>query len=172
MSRYVCHFLVNLAPQHVRSSLKQLFEACKMDAIYETNDYLMAREIPGRVIFTKLVSAEVLIDVTTAAQSAVRLSFVVKNEELPLNPHNHCREVFDLLRLTIAQNYDWEAIDNIRWQSLSSGESLSIPAISRVAENLSATAATSSPESDPTPSRSIVDPDSSPSVTTFTTALN
>jgi hypothetical protein len=163
MSRYVCHFLVNLPPQQVRLSLKQLFEACKMDAIYETNDYLMAREIPGRVIFTKLVSAEVLIDVTAATQSSVRLSFVVKNEELPLNPHNHCREIFDMLRMTIAQNYDWEAIDNIR--------SISVPATVRIAENLASAAATSAPESDPTPSKSI-DQNPIPTVTTFTTALN
>jgi hypothetical protein len=163
MSRYVCHFLVNLSPQQVRFSLKQLFEACKMDVIYETSDYLMAREIPGRVTFTKLVSAEILIDVTAATQSSVRLSFVVKNEELPLNPHNHCREIFDLLRLTIAQNYDWEAIDNIR--------SISIPAPVRSGEHLSSTAATSSPESETTPSISI-EPNPIPPITTFTTALN
>jgi len=91
-----------------------LVEGCGLETVYDIEDYLMAREIPGRVSFAKLVTAEVLIDVTTATQSAVKLSFVVKNEELPLNYHNHCRQVFDLLRLTITQNYDWQPISNLR----------------------------------------------------------
>ncbi len=114
MSRYVCHFLVNLSPENVRFPLRKLFEACQMDTIYETNDYLMAREIPGRVAFTKLVTAEVSIDITSATSEAVRLSFLVKNEELPLNLNNHCRQVFDLLQVAIAHNYDWEPINTFR----------------------------------------------------------
>jgi hypothetical protein len=113
MSRYVCHFLVNLSPQHVRLPLKMLFEACGLDTMYETDDYVMAREIPGQIIFTKLVTSEVLIDVSSANPDLVKLSFLVKNEELPLNPHNHCRQIFDLLRVAIAHNYDWESIDNL-----------------------------------------------------------
>lgn len=114
MSRYVCHFLVNLAPQNVRSPLKMLFETCGMETMYETDDYVMAREIPGRIIFTKLVTAEVSIDFTDITPDTVKLSFLVKNEELPLNPENHCRQVFDLLRMTIAHNYHWESIDLLR----------------------------------------------------------
>jgi hypothetical protein len=114
MSRYVCHFLVNLSPESVRFPLKKLLEACGIEVIHETDDYLMAREIPGQVTFTRLVTVEVLIDVTNATQSAVKLSFVVKNEELPLNPNNHCRQVFDLLRVAIAHNYDWEPIVSLQ----------------------------------------------------------
>ncbi len=113
MSRYVCHFLVNLSPQHVRLPLTMLFKACGMDTMYETDDYVMAREIPGQIIFTKLVTAEVSIDVSNTNPDLVKLSFLVKNEELPLNPHNHCRQIFDLLRAAIAHNYDWESIDNL-----------------------------------------------------------
>jgi hypothetical protein len=114
MSRYVCHFLVNLSPQHVRLPLKMLFEACGMDMMYETDDYVMAREIPGQIIFTKLVTSEVSIDVSGTDPNMVKLSFLVKNEELPLNPNNHCRQIFDLLRVAIAHNYDWESVDNLQ----------------------------------------------------------
>ena len=81
----------------------------------------MAREIPGQVIFTKLVTSEVSIDVSSTNPDLVKLSFLVKNEELPLNPNNHCRQIFDLLRVAIAHNYDWEAIDNLP-QVLSTSE--------------------------------------------------
>jgi hypothetical protein len=112
MSRYVCHFLVNLSPQNVRFPLKKLFEACAMEPMYETDDYVMAREIPGRVSFTKLVTAEVSIDPAADTSDLVRLNFLVKNDELPLNPNNHCRQVFDLLRVAIAHNYDWQSLDS------------------------------------------------------------
>ncbi len=112
MSRYVCHFLVNLSPQNVRFPLKKLFEACGMDPMYDTDDYVMAREIPGQVSFTRLVTAEVSIDPITDNSDLVRLNFLVKNDELPLNANNHCRQIFDLLRVAIAHNYDWQALDS------------------------------------------------------------
>jgi hypothetical protein len=121
MSRYVCHFLVNLSSQNVRSPLKKLLETCRMETIYEVEDYLMAREIPGRVAFAKLVRVEVLIDVSTTNPDTVKLSFVVKNEELPLNANNHCRQTFDLLRMTIASNYSWQPVNSL--QSVATAES-------------------------------------------------
>ena len=119
MSRYVCHFLANLSPQAVRSPLKMLFEACGMDTMYETDDYVMARETPGGVVFTKLVTCEVSIDLVDPTVETVKLSFLVKNEELPLNPNNHCRQVFELLQVAVAHNYDWEPVDNARQVAIS-----------------------------------------------------
>jgi hypothetical protein len=128
MSRYVCHFLVNLSPQDVRLPLKMLFEACGMETMYETDDYVMAREIPGKIIFTKLVTSEVSIDVSGADSGIVKLSFLVKNEELPLNPHNHCRQIFDLLRVAVAHNYNWEPVDSLpQVAEITSAESESEP---------------------------------------------
>jgi hypothetical protein len=114
MSRYVCHFLVNLSSQNVRLPLRRLLEACRLEPIYEVEDYLMAREVPGQVAFARLVTAEVLIDVTNATQDSVKITFLVKNEELPLNPNNHCRQMFDLLRYAIAHNYDWQTISSLQ----------------------------------------------------------
>jgi hypothetical protein len=114
MSRYVCHFSVNLAPQAVRSLLKQLVTTCGTELIYEVEDYLMAREIPGQVSFTKLVTVEILIDISTATHDPVKISLIVKNEELPLNTNNHCRQVFDALRLTIAHDFDWQPLSSLQ----------------------------------------------------------
>jgi hypothetical protein len=114
MSRYVCDFLVNLSPQHVRTPLHTLLAACGLEPIYDLDDYLMAREIPGRVSFTRLVTVEVLIDVTNATDAAVKLSFVLKNEELPLKSNNHCRQIFDLLRSTIAHDERWQPLNSLQ----------------------------------------------------------
>lgn len=82
-----------------------------MEPMYDTDDYVMAREIPGRVSFTKLVTAEVSIDPATDTSDLVKLNFLVKNDELPLNANNHCRQIFDLLRVAISHNYDWQSLD-------------------------------------------------------------
>jgi hypothetical protein len=85
-----------------------------MEMVYEIEDYMMARELPGQVAFAKLVTAEVLIDITNATADAVALSFVVKNEELPLNSNNHCRQIFDRLRVALEQHQDWQPISNVQ----------------------------------------------------------
>jgi hypothetical protein len=114
MSRYVCHFLVNLSPDRLRLSLRKVLATGRLEAVYEGADYVMAREIPGQVAFAKLVTVEVSIDVTTATSEAVKLSFLVRNEELPLQLDNHCRQVFDALRLAIAHRPDWHPIASSR----------------------------------------------------------
>jgi hypothetical protein len=114
MSRYICHFLVKLSAQTVRSQVKHLLESCRMETIYEIEDYVMAREIPGQVSYAKLVTAEVLIDITNASKDAMTLSFVVKNEELPLNSNNHCHQMFDRLRVSIEQNKGWQTINSLQ----------------------------------------------------------
>jgi len=56
----------------------------------------MAREIPGQVSYTKLVTVEVLIDKTTATETEHATNLVIKNEELPLQFDNHC-QMFELV---------------------------------------------------------------------------
>jgi hypothetical protein len=124
MSRYICHFLVKLSPQTARAQAKQLLESCRMETIYEIDDYVMSREIPGQVSFAKLVTAEVLIDITNATKDAVTLSFVVKNEELPLNSNNHCHQMFDLLRVAIEQHKGWQPITSLQPLSTQPGNDL------------------------------------------------
>ncbi|WP_310489862.1 hypothetical protein [Chamaesiphon sp. VAR_69_metabat_338] len=114
MSRYACYFLVNLSPDRLRLSLQKVLAVGRLEAVHEGADYVMAREIPGQVAFAKLVTVEVSIDVTTATSEAVKLSFLVRNEELPLQLDNHCRQVFDALRLAIAHCPDWHPINSSR----------------------------------------------------------
>ncbi len=119
MSRYVCHFLVNLSPDRLRLSLRKVLAVGRLEAVYEGADYVMAREIPGLVAFAKLVTVEVSIDVTTATSEAVKLSFLVRNEELPLQLDNHCRQVFAALRLAIAHCPDWQPLSSLRSRAAS-----------------------------------------------------
>jgi hypothetical protein len=85
-----------------------------METIYEIEDYVIAREIPGQVSSTKLVTAEVSIGSANASKDAVTLSFVVKNEELPLDRNNHCHQIFDRLRASIEQHKGWQPITSLQ----------------------------------------------------------
>jgi hypothetical protein len=83
-----------------------------MDVIYSTEDYLVAREVPGHVTFAKLVTVEVLIDRFSTPETEVRMNFVVKNEELPLQSNNHCRDMFNLVNRAVLENRQWHLISS------------------------------------------------------------
>ena len=113
MARYTCLFTVALPIDNLQQSLIEILQSCNFDLIYDTPDYLMAREVPGNVSFPKLVTAELLIERTTATETSMNVNLVMKNEELPLQLDNHCHQMFDKLSKAIAQNPDWQLIENL-----------------------------------------------------------
>lgn len=104
MARYTCSFSVASSLDELKRLLSDTLQTCSFDIIYHTEDYMMAREVPGRVAFAQLVTVEVLIDKTKATHERVCMSLVAKNEELPLQVNNHCQQLFDQVRQAIAQN--------------------------------------------------------------------
>ena len=113
MARYTCSFIVAVPTDDIRQLLAEVLQACNLDIIYDTGDYLMAREIPGQISFAKLVTVEVLIDQTVATDTEARLNFVIKNEELPLQVDNHCHQMFDLVYKAIADNNHWRLVESV-----------------------------------------------------------
>ncbi|HEY9796791.1 MAG TPA: hypothetical protein V6D30_14210 [Leptolyngbyaceae cyanobacterium] len=113
MARYTCSFTVAVSLDRLQQSLIEVLQSCNFDIIYDTGDYLMAREIPGRVAFAKLVTVEVLIDKSTATAQEVRMNFVIKNEELPLHLDNHCRQMFDMVQVAVAENRHWQLVESV-----------------------------------------------------------
>ncbi|MBD0363559.1 MAG: hypothetical protein ICV55_12440 [Coleofasciculus sp. C3-bin4] len=113
MARYTCSFTVAVSLDRLQQSLIEVLQSCNFDIIYDTGDYLMAREIPGRIAFAKLVTVEVLIDKSTATAQEVRMNFVIKNEELPLHLDNHCRQMFDMVQEAVAENRHWQLVESV-----------------------------------------------------------
>jgi hypothetical protein len=112
MARYTSLFTVSVSFDRLRQMLTDVLRSCRMDVIYSTEDYLVAREVPGGVSFAKLVTVEVLIDRFTSPDTEVRMSFVVKNEELPLQSNNHCRDMFNLVNRAVVENRQWHLINS------------------------------------------------------------
>ncbi|AFZ49338.1 hypothetical protein [Dactylococcopsis salina] len=113
MARYTCRFSVAIPLEHLESSLMEVLESCHLEMIYDTGEYLMAREVPNRAPFPKLVTAEVLIDRTTATAEEVRMNLVMKNEELPLQTNNHCRQMFDLMQEALVAYSQWQLLNKV-----------------------------------------------------------
>lgn len=112
MARYTSLFTIAVSIDSLRLLLADLLQSCQFDIIYDSGDYLVARETPGRVSYAKLVTVEVLIDRFPTTENEVRMNFVVKNEELPLKVDNHCRQVFNQVNQAIAENRQWHLIES------------------------------------------------------------
>lgn len=113
MARYTCLFTLGVSMDSLQPLMNDTLKSCNMDVIYSTGDYIMAREVPGRVSFPKLVTVEVLIDRTTATDEEVRMNVVMKNEELPLQVDNHCRKVFEQITKAVSDNQNWQIIETV-----------------------------------------------------------
>ncbi|ERN41187.1 hypothetical protein KR51_00022500 [Rubidibacter lacunae KORDI 51-2] len=113
MARYTCSFAVAISLEELQSSLGELLRGCHFDVIYNTGDYLMARETPGEVSFAKLVTVEALIDRTKATADNVQVNLVIKNEELPLQVDNHCRLVSDRVQNAISAHERWQLLERV-----------------------------------------------------------
>ncbi|NJN86553.1 MAG: hypothetical protein HC881_09875 [Leptolyngbyaceae cyanobacterium SL_7_1] len=111
MARYTSFFTISVSLDKLRQVLATVLESCNFDIIYDSEDYLVAREVPGGVVFSKLVTVEVLIDRLHSTSSEVKMNFVVKNEELPLNTDNHCRRMSNLVNQAISENSQWRLIE-------------------------------------------------------------
>ncbi|MGE5657899.1 MAG: hypothetical protein ACM37W_14940 [Actinomycetota bacterium] len=113
MARYTGFFIVSIPVERLRQVLIEILEACNLNIIYDTGDYIMAREIPGQVSIAKLVTLEVLIDKNTVHHAGIRMDFVVKNEELPFQANNHCRLMFELVGQLIRESRQWRLVESM-----------------------------------------------------------
>ena len=107
MARYTS-FYKSIAPScDLKQCIFEMLRSCDFDVIYDRGDYVFAREIPGGVDYSRLVTVEVLIDrpksieKSDVTDDAFHMNFVVKNEELPLKVDNHCRQKFNLVNEAI-----------------------------------------------------------------------
>ncbi|NMG18848.1 hypothetical protein [Brasilonema bromeliae] len=113
MARYTCSFILSVPTDQLQASLVELLQDCHLDVQYYTSDYILAREALGSVSISKLVTVEILIDKTRPNDTETRMSIVIKNEELPLQRDNHCRQIFEYVKQAIEHCRYWHLIESI-----------------------------------------------------------
>ncbi|MGK7888217.1 MAG: hypothetical protein AB4042_02720 [Leptolyngbyaceae cyanobacterium] len=117
MARYTSLYKSGITPvDYLRQCLAEMLQSCNYNVIYEDGDYICAREMPGAVNFSKLVTVEVIFNeaegAIAEAENALHMSLVVKNEELPLNRNNHCRQQFNLVNKVVSSRQDVQLIES------------------------------------------------------------
>lgn len=95
MARYTNYLVTVLPTTSLQRSLATVLETCGLNLIYQAPDYLVAKEKPGNVSYTKLATVEVMISASPEARTKSTVNLVVKNEELPLKSNNHCQQIFE-----------------------------------------------------------------------------
>jgi hypothetical protein len=110
MARYTHDLTVAVPFSHLYEQVKAVLMACDLEILYFKEDYMIAREAPGNVPFSKLVTVEVLVDSTRATEETTNLNIVVKNEELPLQAENHCFQIYQKINKAITENQGWSLV--------------------------------------------------------------
>ena len=113
MARYTGLFKIATSVGSLHQLLGELLESCNFNIVYQTGDYLMARETPGKVAYHKLVTVELLVDKSTATDKTIEMQMVIKNEELPLQVDNHCRQIYMKVSQAIIDAHHWELIEAV-----------------------------------------------------------
>jgi hypothetical protein len=94
MARYSNFIKVSKTTANLRDFLVHILKSCDLNMVYETADYLVAKEKPGQVSMNQLATVEVLINPPTTEDAQAKVNLVVRNEELTLSFNNHCHQVF------------------------------------------------------------------------------
>lgn len=106
MARYIsCLDLPGIALDKANSNLQvsisRVLESCNLSIVYTSDDYLVAKEKPGKIGLSELTTIEILIQPPKISSSQVQLNLVVKNDQLPLQSNNHCKRIFDSIHQAI-----------------------------------------------------------------------
>jgi len=78
MARYTNLLTVPKSIPTLRDSIADSLKSCGLALIYETGDYLVAKEKPGEVSFAQLTTIEVLINPPTSAAETAKVNLVVR----------------------------------------------------------------------------------------------
>lgn len=110
MARYTHDLTVAVPLSQFYEQVKAVLKTCNFEVLYFKEDFVVARESPGSIPFSRLVTVEIFVDSTRATPDITRLNVVVKNEELPLQADNHCYQMYEKLNQAIANNDGWSLI--------------------------------------------------------------
>jgi len=110
MARYTQHFLVEIAPENLHSTIVKTLESCGLLITYETDDYVIAQETET-TSHAKIVTVEVLIHRSEIEGNQAKLTSVTKNAELPLRVNNHCQGISDRVSKAFSDNTEWKLLE-------------------------------------------------------------
>jgi hypothetical protein len=113
MARYASYFLLRPQRPSISELVSELLTQCGLTITYNTEDYVMAQELAGRLPYNQLVKVEVLIHKSDMQKGVVKLTCVCKNGELQLQSDNHCQRLSDQLVSAFRECSLWQFIEQL-----------------------------------------------------------
>ncbi|MEL7035727.1 MAG: hypothetical protein AAFO04_08955 [Cyanobacteria bacterium J06592_8] len=113
MARYTGFFVIGTRIEELREMMIEMLEPCNLEVMYETPSSIICREFIGQAPVPQLVTVEVVFDTATSTEFETKMTLVIKNEELPLQVNNHCRQMFELISKLIIDNRHWDLLESI-----------------------------------------------------------
>lgn len=113
MARYTCCLKVAVALENLYQNLTDVLKGCNLEILLSQGNCVLAREKPGQVPFSHLVTVEVLVDEAHSGRGATDFDLVVKNGELPLQSSNHCSQIYQRILNDSAAYQGWQFITSV-----------------------------------------------------------
>ena len=114
MARYTCTFAIPCSQEQITHWLPQILEVCHLTIVHSGEDYILAKEKPGHISFTELVTVEILVENQSPdLNSGINLNFIVRNEELPLKASNHCRTMSEKISAAVQSHSEIQTLSYV-----------------------------------------------------------
>lgn len=111
MARYTCSYRLPVSVKQIHSVMTEILESCQIQVEFQNNDYIMGKETEKDIPFSKLVTIDIVISLTTSTEIQTIIDLVVKNEELALSKNNRALEKLAQIKKVISENYQGELLN-------------------------------------------------------------
>lgn len=105
MARYTCSYKFPVSTEKIYSVIAEIFNSCQLQIEFQSNDYIMAKEIKNKIHYSHLVKVDVMINLFSVNKEETTLNLIIQNEELAVSKNNHARDKLDQLQKIIINNY-------------------------------------------------------------------
>ncbi len=114
MARYTGFIIVAIEDfNNLQPVVLGILEELNLEVIHNTGNSILARERASEIPFSELAIAEVTFNLASITQTTIRIDLIVKNNTLPTQKDNHCRQVFDFFIYWAMENSYWQVIESM-----------------------------------------------------------
>lgn len=98
MARYNYDCWIKTSGEQMTALISQCLQACELDVIYQGNDYIKARDFPGKVPLSSFITVDVLIESSQQKKGKTLVTVVATNNEISGNMSNRCWPKFQQIK--------------------------------------------------------------------------
>ncbi|MEA5508546.1 hypothetical protein VB715_02090 [Crocosphaera sp. UHCC 0190] len=98
MARYNYDCWVGTSAEQIPSLISQRLKECELEVIYQGNDYVKARDFPGKVPLSSFIIVDVLIEYSRQKQGKILVTVVAQNNDIPGTLGDRCWPKFQQIQ--------------------------------------------------------------------------